>query len=96
MLKNCLFGYSVRILPPQQTFPKLNGTRFSRWYVVKLYHPIKTRAPAFGHKQCISSARESSQNIHLIAIVSDKPGTLELHELSLVFHAGELSLFRCA
>ncbi len=36
--------------------------------------------------QLVDKSAEITPDIHLIALVSDKPGTLELHELSLAIH----------
>jgi 7,8-dihydropterin-6-yl-methyl-4-(beta-D-ribofuranosyl)aminobenzene 5'-phosphate synthase len=37
----------------------------------------------------VDKSTEITPNIHLVTLVSDKPGTLELHELSLVINTSE-------
>jgi 7,8-dihydropterin-6-yl-methyl-4-(beta-D-ribofuranosyl)aminobenzene 5'-phosphate synthase len=39
--------------------------------------------------QLVDKSTEITPNIHLVTLVSDKPGTLELHELSLVINTSE-------
>jgi 7,8-dihydropterin-6-yl-methyl-4-(beta-D-ribofuranosyl)aminobenzene 5'-phosphate synthase len=50
------------------------------------------------HFELVDTAREIAPGIHLISLVSDKPGTLELHELSLAIDtpAGLVLIVGCS
>jgi 7,8-dihydropterin-6-yl-methyl-4-(beta-D-ribofuranosyl)aminobenzene 5'-phosphate synthase len=94
---------TVKIYAPKEGFGVFGGDLPSAFYRKDLSLPAEQRyyngAPPekmrFGSAwpdanfELVDKDTEISPDIHLIALVSDKPGTLELHELSLAINTPE-------